>query len=715
MSLLHDPAAWRLVAGLVCTVGALGLAAGPLEAKPAKPVYPTTPEHPVTDTYFGEQVVDPFRWLEDGDAKDVKAWMKAQNGFTRKTLDTLPLRAGLRKRMLELLGAARQEPPAHRGGHYFFKRQDGSLPQAVLMVQDGLAGKPRRLIDPNPLAKDATVSLDWWSPSLHGETVAYGLSSGGDEQSVLHLIDVKTGKALKETIPGCRYASVAWLADASAFYYTRFPGKGANGEDKQRIYFHTLGDDPAKDPVVFEPGGGSEMICFTQLSKDDRFLLMSINKGSSSTNEVFLLDRQAGGAPKQLVSGFKHYYYGDVHEGVWYVRTDEDAPRGKVFAVPLEQPERANWKLVIPQTEDALQTAFIGGGKLVTEYLHNAASEVRLFSLAGEKLHTIDFKTQGTVSGLSGDGDDPELFFSFTSYLEPATVYRYELAAGALTTFFKPDVHIDHAAYQQDQVWFTSKDGTRVPMFLVHKKGMKRDGQNATLLTAYGGFDISLSPSFSAADFVWIERGGVLAVPNLRGGGEFGSAWHEGGMRAKKQNVFDDFFAAAEWLIKEQVTSPKKLGIEGGSNGGLLMGAAVTQRPDLFQAVVCAVPLLDMLRYHRFLIARYWIPEYGSSEDPAQYAYIKAYSPYQHVRAGTHYPATLVVTGESDTRVDPLHARKMAALLQRDQGGPAPIYLYVESKAGHGAGKPLTKRVETSADTLGFLAWQLGMHKEEKH
>jgi prolyl oligopeptidase len=709
---------WRLMGGLIAGLGALGLAAMPLEAKPEheRPPYPATPERQVIDHYFGENVVDPFRWLEDGDSQETKAWMDAQNALTRKVLDGLDARGSLRARLLELMQAPRQDPPSHRGKHYFFRRQDGQLPQSVLMVAQSPAGPARTLIDPNPLSADHTVSLDWWDASPKGTTVAYGVSQSGNEQSVLHLVDVATGKTLNETIVGCRYTSIAWLSDEQSFYYTRFPGAGANGQDKQRIYYHRLGTDPVTDPVVFEPVGGAELIMWVQTSKDDRYVLVTVNQGSNTKTELYLADRhvEEGKHFEPIVQGFKAYFVADMHEGHLYVRTDEDAPRGKIMVANLADAAHARWQVVVPEAADTLQSAFVAGGHLVGEYLHDAVSQVRLFGLDGHDAGTIAFPGLGTVNGLGGNEDDAELFFSYTSYLQPATVYRYDMLAQQREVVFKPELNIELDRYEERQVWFRSKDGTRVPMVLVHRKGLALDGQNPTLLTAYGGFDISVTPNFSAIDMTWIERGGVLAVPNIRGGGEFGAAWHEGGMRERKQNVFDDFYAAAEWLIAEHITSSEHLAIQGGSNGGLLMGAALTQRPELFKAVLCAVPLLDMLRFHRFLIARYWVPEYGSSEDEAGYTYLKAYSPYQHVKPGTHYPATLIVTGVSDTRVDPLHARKMAALLQRDQGGTAPIYLYVESKAGHGAGKPLTKRVETAADTLGFLAWQLGLDQTKE-
>lgn len=697
-------------------IAALVLTPGPASAHPpakhmptGHPAYPVTQRVPVKDQLHGETLVDEYRWLEDGESAQVKSWTDAQNILTRKFLDALPARNAIKSRVRQLVSPARQDPPVVRGNRRFYKFQDGTTPQAVLMVQEGPTGTPRKLIDVNPLAADGTISLDWWEVSPHGEYVAYGLSEGGDEQSVLHVIDVKTGKSLGEAIAGCRYASVAWTPDALGFYYTRFPEKGADGKGKQAAFYHSLGADPDLDHKVFAHPGGPEMIHWVQLSGDGRHLLVGVYKGSSSVNELYYQDLKAAGSSlKPLATGFKAMYQGDVHHGVLYLRTTENAPRGKVLAIDLANTDRKRWKVVIPQGKDALQGAFVAGGKLVAEYLHDATSQVRLFDLSGRPAGQVPLPGLGTVSGLTGMGDQRDLYFHYTSFVHPTSVLRYDVGSGKVAVEFAPKLPIAPAALVQRQVWFRSKDGTRVPMFLVHKRGLQLDGKNPTLLTGYGGFDISITPHFSANDYVWVERGGVLAVPSLRGGGEFGQAWHEAGMRGRKQNVFDDFFGAARWLIRSGITSSRHLGIEGGSNGGLLVGAALTQRPELFRAVICAVPLLDMVRYHKFLIARYWIPEYGSADDAKQYRWLKAYSPYHHVAEGTRYPATLITTGESDTRVDPLHARKMAALLQHAQGGGAPILLNVERRAGHGAGKPLTKRVEDAADQLGFMAWQLG-------
>ncbi len=673
-----------------------------------KPAYPVTAAQPVSDRYHGDVVVDEYRWLEDGGSPAVKQWTDEQNALSRRFLDALPARQAIKSRLTALLSPTRQDAPIHRGNRYFFRRQDGSTPQSVLMVQDGPTGEPRPLVDPNPLAKDGTVSLDWWEASPKGDYVAYGLSEGGDEQSVLHVVEVATGRKLDEKIPGCRYASLAWTPDQRGFFYTRFPGKGATGQDKQKAFHHVLGRAAADDELVFEHPGGVEMIMWVQLDAPGRHLVIGVNKGSSSTNELYHRDlTDPAGTLRPIVSGFTAQFYGDIHQNTLYLRTNEKAPRGKIMAVDLTRPARKHWRTVVAESRDAMQGAFVAGGQLVVEYLHDATSQVRIHDLNGHLRRTMPLPGLGTVSNLVGFAEDHDLFFSFTSYLQPTSVYRYDVKRATLATFFAPKLPIRPQDLVQRQVWYRSKDGTRVPMFLVHRRGLRLDGLNPTMLTGYGGFDISITPHFSANDYVWVERGGVLAVPNLRGGGEFGRAWHEAGTRERKQNVFDDFTAAAEWLVANGYTSPGHLGIEGGSNGGLLVGAALTQRPELFKAVVCAVPLLDMLRYHQFLIARYWVPEYGSSEDPKQYRYLKAYSPYHHVVPGRHYPATLIMTGESDTRVDPLHARKMAARLQQATAGAAPILLQIERRAGHGAGKPMTKRVEDGADVLGFLSWQL--------
>lgn len=594
----------------------------------------------------------------------------------------------------------RAYPPTRYGARLFFTRHDGHSPQSVLWVEE--AGRRRVLLDPNTMSADGTVSLDFWVPSPDGDKLVYGVSADGSEQSVAHVLDVATGEPTGDVIPHCKYASFGWLQDQSGFYYTRF-----DQDQLQKVFFHRLGDDPASDPMLFAHPGGAEVFVGVGLSRDDRWVTVSVAKGKG--NELYMLDRLGHEGFKPLVTGFEASRYGDVHQGVLYLRTTDDAPRGRVVAVAMATPEREAWHELIPEQQGVLQVAFVAGGRLVAEYLDDARSRLAIYGLDGTPEGAIALPGLGTVSGVSGRPEDELLYLSYTSYLEPSSVYTYRFGDGQLSPRFRPSLAIDTAAYEEHQVWYASKDGTRVPMMLVHRQGLARDGRAPTLLTGYGGFGISMTPGFSSADFAWIERGGVLAVPCLRGGGEFGDAWHEAGMLANKQNVFDDFIAAAEWLIAEGITGPAHLAIEGGSNGGLLVGAALTQRPELFQAVVCAVPLLDMLRYHRFLIARYWVPEYGSSEDPAQYRTLKAYSPYHQVTPGRAYPATLIVTGESDTRVEPLHARKMAALLQRSQGGAAPIWLYVESKAGHGAGKPLEKWIETTADTLGFMAAQVGL------
>lgn len=695
------PARSRLALALAAMAFVSFGVASPMSASPTPaPAYPPTREAPVTDSYFGEAVVDPYRWLEDSESPEVKAWVAAQNDYTRRHLDGLPLRPAFQARLRELAGAPREGVPTRYGQRLFFTRHDGHSAQSVLWVEEH--GKRRVLLDPNTMSADGTVSLDFWEPSPEGDKLVYGVSANGSEQSVAHVLDVATGKPVCDVIPHCKYASFGWLKDQSGFYYTRF-----DEDQLQKVYFHRLGDDPAQDPMLFSHPGGAEVFVSVGLSRDDRWVTASVGKGKG--NELYVLDREGHEGFKPLVTGFEASRYGDIHQGVLYLRTTDGAPRGRVVAVDMANPAKEAWKELIPQQKGVLQYAFVAGGRLVAEYLDDARSHLALYGLDGQSQGAIALPGLGTVSGISGRPEDDTLYLSYTSYLEPTSIYAYQFGAHQLAPRFRPSLAIDAKAYEEHQVWYPSKDGTRVPMMLVHKKGLKRDGQAPTLLTGYGGFGISMTPAFSSADFAWIERGGVLAVPCLRGGGEFGDAWHEAGMLANKQNVFDDFLAAAEWLVAQHVTRPEHLAIEGGSNGGLLMGAALTQRPELFKAVVCAVPLLDMLRYHRFLIARYWVPEYGSSEDAAQYRFLKAYSPYHHVTAGRRYPATLIVTGESDTRVEPLHARKMAALLQHSQGGPAPIWLYVESKAGHGAGKPLEKWIETTADTLGFMAAQVGL------
>ncbi|PYX57824.1 MAG: S9 family peptidase [Acidobacteria bacterium] len=680
---------------------------GPLLAEPK----------PLAETLHGTRIVDNYRWLEDGKNPETQKWVDAEMSYTRAVLDPLPGREQIHKRLTELLTIGNINVPQIGGKYYFYTRRDGMQNQPVLYVREGLNGQDRVVVDANQLAADGTIALDWFEPSEHGKYVAYGTSPSGSEMSTLHIIETKTGKLLPDTIGRTRAASIAWKLDNSGFYYTRYPKKGdvAEGQEmyNRHIFYHELGSDPADDPLIFGEGRDAEDWPNVTLSNDGRWLLIQVEQGWTKT-ELFLVDMKSDKPASRVTTGKNFLYGGQVFDGKLFITTNEDAPRYRVFVTDATNFDRENWKEIIPQTDAVLQGTGVFGGKLFAQYEQNASSQIKLFDLEGKKISDLALPTIGTVFGSGGKWDRDELFYGFQSFTVAPSIYHYDLKDGSTSLWTKVDApSIDPAAYEVQQEWYHSKDGTRVPMFVVHKKGLKKDGRNPTLVTAYGGFNVSLTPTFSRTAYLWMEHGGVYAVANLRGGAEFGEDWHRAGMLDKKQNVFDDMIAAAEHLIAEKYTDKNHLAVQGGSNGGLLMGAMITQRPDLFRAVVCQVPLLDMLHYQDFQIAKLWIPEYGSAENPEQFKWLYAYSPYHHVKPGAEYPAILFMTADTDTRVDPMHAKKMAALMQAEaKNGTSrdrPILLRIETKAGHGAGKPVTKQIEEFTDLYSFLFWQLGV------
>jgi prolyl oligopeptidase len=684
-----------------------------LDSAEPKPAYPPSKTEKVVDKIHGVEVADPYRWLEDGNSAEVKAWVEKQNAFTNNVLEKLPGRERIRKRLSTLLDVGTLGTPIPAKGRYFYTKRLGEQNQAILYVREGLTGKDRVLLDPNTLAADGTVALDWWYPSRDGKLLAYGLSKSGDEQSTLYVRDVGSGKDLADVIERTRACSVAWLPDAKGFYYTRYPKPGsvAKGEENyhRHVYLHVLGTDPGADAEVFGQGRPAEDWPDVRLSPDGRWLVVTEEQGWAKS-EVFFRDlRQPGSKFTALVEKVPAIFQVSVRNDRFYVRTNDQAPRYRLYRVDPLKPARTDWAEIVPQGPDVLEGVAAIGDWLVADYMHQATSRLRLLDRDGKPLQDIQLPTLGTVAGLGGEWDGDELLYGFQSFTVAPTVYRVELKSRQEKLWEQLKTDIDSSAYEVEQVKYPSKDGTQVTMFLAHKKGLQRTGKNPTLLYAYGGFNISITPMFGASRFLFLEQGGLMAIPNLRGGGEYGEEWHQGGMLGNKQNVFDDFLSAAEWLIKEKYTDRDHLAIQGGSNGGLLMGAAVTQRPGLFRAVVCQVPLLDMVRYHKFLIARLWIPEYGSADDPKQFKWLYAYSPYHRVKDATAYPAVLIETAESDSRVDALHARKMAARLQAATSSTQPILLRLETKAGHGAGKPRGKVLDELTDTWSFLFWQLGM------
>ena len=678
---------------------------------------PKAKVEPVEDTVQGHKIVDNYRYLENRDNPDTKQYVEQELAYTRSMLDPLPGRDNINARLSQLLTIGTIGAPQIGGKYYFYTRREGNQNQPVLYVREGLTGTDRVLVDVNKMSSDGTVALDWWFPTDNGKYVAYGTSPNGSEESTLHIIESASGTLLPDAIERTRFASVAWKKDNSGFYYTRHPKKGdvPAGEEVYhvKVFYHELGSDPDKDPLLFGEGRNAQDIPGVALSEDGRWLLITVFQGWTKS-ELYLQDLASKNPPVEITTGKEFLYGADFLKGKLYITTNEDAPRYRVFVADAANPKRENWKELIPQTDAVLQAANVLGGKLFAQYEHNASSELKIFDVDGKKLRDIPLPTIGTVNAVAGKWDSSELFFGFQSYTVPPSVYRYDLNSGAESLWAKVDApSIDPSAFEVQQVWYQSKDGTRIPMFVVSKKGIEKNGKNPVLLTGYGGFNISETPSFSRAMYLWMEHGGIYAVANLRGGSEFGEDWHRAGMLEKKQNVFDDFIAAGEYLIAQKYTDKDHLAILGGSNGGLLMGAMITQRPDLFRAVICAVPLLDMLRYQNFQIAKLWIPEYGSAEDPKQFDFIYAYSPYHHVKAGQEYPAILFMTADTDTRVDPMHAKKMAALMQAEAKNGAskdrPILLRIETKAGHGQGKPVAKQIEESTDMYSFLFWQLGM------
>ena len=659
----------------------------------------------VAETMHGVVVHDPYRWLEDQTSPETRAWIDAENACTQAVLSKLPGQEAIAKRLGELIKVDTVGLPTERGGRYFYAKRAANQDLFVLYMRRGAKGAEEVLVDPATMSADHTTSVNFEGISDDGQLVGYGVRKGGEDEVSLHFLNSDTRKELRDVLPRARYISApSFKKDKSGFYYSKLTEQGP------RAYYHTMGTDAAQDVKIFGDGYGLDKILAVDISEDGRYLVFTIFYGSScDRSELYFQDLKTGGPIVPVATTVDGCFQGSIADDTLYMQTNWKAPKWRVLAVPLATPTQEHWKEIIPEGESRMEGFRLVGGKIVAQYSHNAASELKIFQPDGKAAGGIELPQLGSVEGITGRWKGSEAFFSFRSFAIPPTVYRYDVAAKALETWAKPAVPIDANAFEVKQVWYESKDKTRVPMFLFYKKGLKLDGANPTLMTAYGGFDVSETPEFRDDAVVWAEHGGVFALPSLRGGGEFGEEWHRAGMLEKKQNVFDDFFAAAEWLIANHYTSADKLAITGRSNGGLLMGAAMTQRPDLFGAIVCGYPLLDMVRYQKFLVARFWVPEYGSSEDASQFPALYAYSPYHHVVKGTKYPAVLFLTGDSDTRVAPLHARKMAAEMQAAQGGDKPILLLYDTKLGHSEGRPVGKIIEEDTQVLGFLMWQVGV------
>jgi prolyl oligopeptidase len=676
------------------------------------PTYPETRSQDVIEVLHGEAIPDPYRWLEDGEAPETRLWTDRQNELTESYLAAVPAREQIRRRLGELLSIGVLGTPTPVRGRYFYLRREGRQNHPVLYWRHGLDSADRVAVDPNALNEAGTTALDWYYPSEDGRLLAYGLSENGSEESVLHLLELESGRHLPDRIPHMRAAALAWLPDASAFYYSRHPAQDevpAGEEHYHRaIYMHRLGTDPADDPLVYRPAQ-KEYWPGVSLSPDGRWLLIEVARTFDQT-DLYVRDLASGGPLVPVAENLPATFEGEIAHGRLFIRTNLDAPTYRLYTADPERPEREGWREIVgPRADAVLESATVAGHRLALDYLERASSRLRLTDLEGRTVQEVPLPALGSLFGVAAEWDGQELFYGFSSYTVPPSVYRIDLSTDTSALWRRVEADIDPAQFEVRQVIYASRDGTAVSMFLVHRAGLPLNGDNPTYLTGYGGFNISMTPSFSRSLLLWLEHGGVVAIPNIRGGGEYGEGWHQAGILASKQNSFDDFIGAAEWLIAQGYTRPERLAAAGGSNGGLLVGAVLTQRPDLFRAVLVQVPLLDMLRYHRFLIARLWIPEYGSADDPVQFRWLRDYSPYHRVREGVAYPAVLLATAESDTRVDPMHARKMAARLQAATSTDRPILLRLESRAGHGAGKPLSKVMDELSDSWTFVFCELGV------
>lgn len=718
---------WRRLVVLACVVGVFAAtaagegrrrrrmnaappAARPMAKKLMQLTYPNTSKHEQVDTYHGEQIADPYRWLEDLDSPQTKAWVEAQNKVTFAWLGQLANRDKIRQRLTELWNYERYGLPHKKGGRYFFTRNDGLQNQNAIYVTPRLDESPRLLLDPNTLSADGTVALTNWVVSEDGNLMAYGLAAAGSDWQEWHVLEVQSGRKLTDHLKWIKFSRVSWTPDGKGFFYSRYaeppPGEQYTGSNYfQKLYYHKLGEAQEKDTLIYHRDDEKEWGFDGGVTDDGRFLIVSVWRGTEQKNQVFYKDLKNADAPVvELIAGFDaEYEFIDNDGSVFWLLTDLNAPLRRVIAVDTAAPAREGWREIVPETKETLEAVTAIGERFVLRYLKDACSAVRVTDLSGKPVREVALPGIGSAGGFGGRRDDPETFYSFTSYTVPGSIYRYDVTTGQSQPFREPKVAFDPKLYETKQKFYTSKDGTRVPLMIVGRKGLTRDGNNPTILYGYGGFNVSQTPGFAVSTIAWLEMGGVYAVANLRGGGEYGRTWHEAGMLNKKQNVFDDFISAAEWLIKHEYTNPEKLAIRGGSNGGLLVGAAMTQRPELFAAAVPAVGVMDMLRFHKFTIGWAWVNEYGSADDASQFNVLKAYSPLHNLRPGVKYPATLITTGDHDDRVVPAHSFKFAAALQAAQAADNPVLIRIETRAGHGAGTPTTKLIDAATDVLAFL------------
>lgn len=702
-----------MIYGLVCILTAATAGAGD------KMTYPNSKKIDHVDELHGVKVPDPYRWLEDDvrESKEVAAWVEAENKVTFSYLESIPQRETIRKRLTELWNYEKFSAPSKAGGKYFFLKNDGLQNQSVLYKQDSLDAEPSVLIDPNKWSKDGTVALGSTSFSDDARYLAYSVAEAGSDWNIWRILEVETGRLLDDELRWVKFSGAAWTTDNKGFFYSRYdePPKEAAFQRtnlNQKVFYHRIGTPQSQDTLVYkrpdEPTWGFGL----RVSEDGRYLVINIWKGTNEKFRILYKDlSEPYGMPIDLIEHFNDDYSFIGNDGpVFYFVTDLDAPRKRIIAIDTRKPTEI--REIVPQTTETLIGADIVANQFVLTYLKDARTQVKMHELDGKFIREVQFPGIGTASGFGGKRTDTETFYSFSSFATPPSVFRYDLLTGESKLLRRAAVKFKPDDYEVKQVFYSSKDGTKVPMFLAYKKGLKLDGSNPTLLYGYGGFSIPLTPSFSVSRVAWMEMGGIYAVANLRGGGEYGEEWHKAGTKLKKQNVFDDFISAAEWLVKNNYTTPAKLGIQGGSNGGLLVGACMTQRPDLFGACLPAVGVMDMLRFHKFTAGRFWVDDYGSADNPDEFKALMAYSPYHSLKPDTKYPATLVTTADTDDRVVPGHSFKFAARLQEYQAGTLPVLIRVETRAGHGAGKPTAKVIEEAADQIAFLVKSLNMQTD---
>jgi prolyl oligopeptidase len=665
---------------------------------------PKTLVKPVTETIDGVTITDPYRWLEDQNSPETRAWIKSQMAYTESVLAKAPQREHIHQLLSGLLKVDAMTAPIERGGRFFFRKRRATEDQAVLYYRQGETGPDTLLVDPNPLSPDHSTSVQIMDISNDGRLVAYGLRKGGQDEVSVHFLPVDSRSGLADTLPAARYESVSIQPDRSGAYYEVATGQGP------RVFYHAMGAAVSSDKMIFgqQYDATHEGDCF--ISSNGRWLVCEFLTGSAGDKvELYAQDLKPGGSMRPIATGIDARFEADVAGDRMYVQTNWKAPNGRILVIDLNHPAPETWKEVVPERPYVLDSFSLSGGKLAANWLDNVHSHIEILTDEGKLIRQLQLPGIGDATVPRGRWESDVAFYAYSSLNQPNTIYRYSMSSGSQSVWFQQKQPFAPSTVEVKQVWYNSKDGTRVPMFLAYPKGIKLDGGHPVLLTGYGGFNVNELPGVSNTALAWLEMGGVYALPNLRGGGEFGEKWHDAGKLDKKQNVFDDFIAAAEYLIKEGYTSKDRLTISGRSNGGLLVGAALTQRPDLFRAVVCGFPLLDMVRYDRFKVAKFWVPEYGSAQNPKQFPFIYKYSPYQHVEKGGKYPAVLLVSGDFDTRVDPLHARKMAALLEASTGSGRPVLLRYDTESGHSAGVPLDKQIDETTDELSFLAWQLDM------